>query len=418
MEAVLSTLLSILLSFTLVSCGTVPNEQVTPDSTTVEITEQEQEQEEKEEAKEYKMLTNTLYKLTQDKQLTTAYIGGSITYGQGASTTQNNWVELTNKWFSDNFEGVKVNGINAGISNTGSNYAIFRFEQDVLSFGTPDIVFLEFTSNDWGRFGKENISRQTESLIRLIYKANPKADIVFVYTGRTPSSSSKDASKELAAHYQLAQVDVGVPTQEKINNEYGGDYKPLTGDNLHPNDAGYAFYSELISAELKRLLIDEAPDTVDYTDIALPETLNKTGVFENPKMINPWSTPYSSDWKRVQRTVRMGRSPVTYEGYLETTTLGAEHEFKFSGTGFGVLVYKSPDVSNFEYSIDGAEFKEYIVGEMHYYDHGQMYICEYNLPDGEHTVKIRNIASPANNREKEGSTLRIIKYCVNESVEK
>ena len=210
------------------------------------------------------MLSNTFYKLTCDKTLTAAYIGGSITYGQGASSPSNSWVELTNKWFSENFPDAKVEGINAGIGNTGSNYAVFRLEQDVLSYGTPDIFFLEFTSNDWGRFGKENISRQTESLIRNIYRANPYADIVFIYTGRGNSSPSKDADRELAVHYGLAQIDVGIPMQQKIDSEYGGDYKPLTDDNLHPNDAGYALYMERIAEELKNRLIDEAPENPEY----------------------------------------------------------------------------------------------------------------------------------------------------------
>ena len=135
-------------------------------------------------------------------------------------------------------------------------------------------------------------------------------------------------------------------------------------------------------------------------------------------MINPWSSPYSSDWERVASTIKMGRSPISYDGYLTTGTPGAELEFTFDGTGFGLLVYKTPDVSNFEYSVDGGEFVEYIVADMHYYNHAQMYICEYALTDGTHTVKIRNKASPANTRESDGNTLGIVKICINESTGK
>ncbi len=409
-KAIIAAMLVVL---ALCSCAPLEADVVDTDVTFVSDADQQ-----KEESKTPMPLSNTLYRLTNDKELTILYYGGSITYGQGASKYENNWVAGTTAWFKQNYPDANITEINSGVGNTGSNYGIFRFEKDVLSIGTPDLIFLEFTSNDWGRFGEQNISRQTESLIRRIYSENPFADIVFVYTTTSENSNCRKASDTLAEHYGLITVDCGGLIRETCVAEHGGDITPLMPDKIHPNDDGYALYTSLISDALSSAIVaSEAEfDSPVLIPAVLPDTLNSSGLFLNPIMLEVDSFPLPQGFERKSTKFTIGKS-ITGTHFIETKTPGAEFEFSFSGTGFGLLVYKSPDVSDIAYSVDGGEYINYSIGDMHYYNHTQMYIMEYDLPDGEHTVKIKNVPSPAKSREKDGETLRIISVCVNESAE-
>lgn len=361
----------------------------------------------KEEEKETAtVLSNTYYRLTVDKELNVAYLGGSITQGSGATEYSKNWVALTTKWLSDNFPEATINENNAGLSNTGSNYGIFRLEEDIINIAVPDLIFIEYTSNDWGRFGDLNISRQNESIMRKLYEVNPKIDIVFLFTGFSYDSPCRRASTALAEHYGLPIVDPGSELKRRIDEEEGGDYAKYSSDKIHPNNLGHAYYVELIGELLGKHLIDEAPDEAKYLDANIPEPLNKDGLFMSPRMIDPLLYDIPEDFKYTEAPLNMCK--IKYDHFIETDKEGAEYEFTFEGTGFGLLVYKSPTVSNIAYSVDGGEYIDYAIGDMHNYNHGQMYILEYALEKGEHTVRIKNVPSGY------GSTFRLLKICVNE----
>ncbi len=366
---------------------------------------------------EISMLKNTHYRLTVDKELNVAYLGGSITIGHGASTYGQTYLGvgrndkcfagLTTDYIRELFPDAKVNELNAGIGNTGSNYGIFRLREHILDKMTPDLIFIEYTNNDWGRFGEENISRQNESIIRMLYEANPKIDIVFVYTAQNSDSVARKASIALADHYNLLQFDVGVAMKRVIDTQYGGDYKSFSADNLHPTDKGYAYYMSHISTKLYELLVDNAPKKAQYRDILLAESLNKSGIFTNPKTLDVDEFPLSDGFTRINRTLGGHYLMQNIDHYYEGNTEGAKFTFEFEGTGFGLLVGKSEDLANFKYKIDGGAEKSYVLADTQLSDHLQTYIVEYNLTPEKHTVEI--IIDPSH----VGSRLRIAKIFVN-----
>ncbi len=351
-------------------------------------------------------LSNTYYRLTEDKELNVAYLGGSITQGGNASEPAKRWVSLTTRWLRDNFPDAEINENNAGLSNTGSNYGIFRLQHDIFDVAVPDLIFIEFTSNDWGRFGDLNISRQNESIIRKLYEVNPKIDIIFLYTNFGHDSPCRRASTALAEHYGLIVVDPGSQLKTLIDTEEGGVYDRYSNDKIHPTDEGHAFYLDLIAEQFQKYLIDEKPEKAQYLDFEIPAPLNENGVFMNPEILDPLDFELPDEnFEYKKRNVRMLNR--TYEYAISTNVEGAEFDFTFEGTGFGLLVNKTSAVSDIQYSVDGSEFKDYAIGDMHNYDHGQMYIIEYDLEPGEHEVTIRNKASQY------GTQLHIIGICVN-----
>ncbi|MGN1048218.1 MAG: SGNH/GDSL hydrolase family protein, partial [Eubacteriales bacterium] len=192
------------------------------------------------------MLSNTFYMLSEEGRLNIAYLGGSITYGQGATEYKNNWVSNTTAWFAKHFPEAEITENNAGICDTCSDYGLFRLEQDVFESGTPDLIFIEYTSNDGGE--KKKISIQTESIIRKIYEKNPYCDIVFIYTKpmtEYEGLSVYEADHELSEHYGLMEIGAGQLLCRTMLRDYpseDGKYgaSPLSADRVHPTDEGYA----------------------------------------------------------------------------------------------------------------------------------------------------------------------------------
>ncbi|MBR5309071.1 MAG: SGNH/GDSL hydrolase family protein [Clostridia bacterium] len=400
MKKLISALLAATMLVSLSACGGKNEEAKENANPEKEITEEVSE-----EKAMATILSNSYYRLTVDKELNVAYLGGSITQGAGASVYAKNWVALTTAWLSEKFPEATINENNAGISNTGSNYGIYRLEKDIFDVAIPDLIFIEYTSNDWGRFGELNISRQNESIIRKLYEKNPKVDIVFLFTGFSHDGNCRRASTALAKHYGLPVIDPGSQLKTLIDTEEGGVYDRYSRDKIHPNDEGYAFYIKCIDECFSKYLIDEAPEKAQYIDIVVPEPLNKDGLFMNPQFTEALLYDAPENFKHTSKSLTMGK--IKYDYALSTDVEGAVFEFDFEGTGFGLLVYKTPKVSSIEYSVDGGEFIPYAIGDMHNYNHGQMYIIEHALESGKHNVKIKNVASQY------GTELNILGVCTN-----
>ena len=134
------------------------------------------------------MLENVLYKLKNNKKITVGYFGGSITEGAHASDqTKLCWRALTTTWLRESFPNCEITEIQGAIGGTGSILGVYRCDRDLTAF-KPDLVFYEFSVNDYGVAMNDNcegfrrLVNNTESIFRKIYKANHTADIVVIHT--------------------------------------------------------------------------------------------------------------------------------------------------------------------------------------------------------------------------------------------
>ena len=89
--------------------------------------------------------------LDTSKDLTVAFLGGSITEGAGSSPSSNRYATLiTNEFFQKTrTNGAKVTEINGGVGGTGAAFGLQRINKDI-TYANPDIVFVEFAVNDAG----------------------------------------------------------------------------------------------------------------------------------------------------------------------------------------------------------------------------------------------------------------------------
>ena len=160
------------------------------------------------------------------------FIGGSITFGAGVNTVNqnNNWVNLVGRKFQDVLgEGVKVNIYNRGLSGTGSQLGAFRFAKQVLAYD-PDMVFIEYAVNDAGK-SQDYTQLYMETMTRELYESNPDAYLMYVYSYAAKNGETQpDWQKPVADYYSVADVDVNDYIKNTYLPEKIAAYKTLSGD--------------------------------------------------------------------------------------------------------------------------------------------------------------------------------------------
>lgn len=372
-------------------------------------------------------LANTYRAVNIDKKLTVGYLGGSITNGSSATKTVNadgtvtngggsiasSFVNRTTAWLKEQFADVTVEAINAGISDTATNFGVYRLEDHLMNengHDMPDLVFVEFTSNDWTyddsiTQSKADLSRQIESLVRNIYAKNPYADIVFVFTARSENAASRKQYVEIAEKYGIEYIDMGIPMQALMtarghSQEASGSYY-YTTDNLHPSAEGYRIYFEEIKKVLTKHLIDTP---VYYTakkdhESVMPKQLNRS-LWLEPDIIPASRFEISGADISLTGAVSssmydMGYTSVSKQITPDSVTVtgtDAKASFTFTGTSFGLIFGMNSSGLDINYTIDGKDVKNISIDDdflsFQRYGHTQLFVLEQELAYGEHKIEM------------------------------
>ena len=351
------------------------------------------------------MLYNTGWKLENHHKLTIGYFGGSITEGAGQSGPGFCWRDRITAWMKERYPDADITEIQAAIGGTGSDLGMYRCERDLLT-GKPDLVFFEFAVNDSG-MDYDRILTQTETIFRKILRADPTTDIVVIYTitesihnGMASGGEYRSrAAHAAAAHrYGIPSIDVGEVLRVRTLLE-GGDFKRYTTDTVHPNDAGYAIYTDCITAWLEKNL--EAGEAL--TDHALPVLLSPK-VHDEARLEDcAGLADCTADGFAVVEKSLCGR----YPRYLEATAPGASLSFTFTGENAGFYWMLAKDSGDVLLQVDNGE-----PVSMRSWDHycksfnraGAAFFAR-NLPYGKHTVTVTVADTKAD--ESEGTAIRI-----------
>ena len=194
-------------------------------------------------------IQKVLKKAEAGEKVTLAYLGGSITQGSLSSTPETCYAAMTTKWWREQYPQTEFVYINAGIGGTPSQFGVARVEEDVLSY-EPDFVVVEFSVND----DNSLFYRETyEGLVRKIYssKTNPAVLLVhnvFYQTG----TNAQDQHEVIGRYYGIPCVSMKTSVYQAVA-EGKIPAREITPDDLHPNDAGHAMLSRLITYYLEKV---------------------------------------------------------------------------------------------------------------------------------------------------------------------
>lgn len=340
-------------------------------------------------------LTNTYNKLKIKKQLTVAYLGGSITAGAGAENPDtDSWRALVTTYLKEKFEDTEIFEINIGIGSTGSLLPSFYVDDYVIP-KKPDLVFLEMAVNDYLDGSSESkTSIQYEIIVRKLLTANPLCEIVSLYTINDVLSAIEEyypqakAQNDIAVYYGIPSANIGRKLkkekglmQPKINGVYSSKWMAYFADEVHPNNEGHKEYANTVI-----YLLDSAFKLAEngskVKKIDLPQPKNKNiNLNTNFILASDLDLSKSYGWKSITTDTTSGLCI-----NKNICTDNPDNELTFMFEGRNLYFYSSTipfDEAGklFKVSIDGGEWQQVGPSGAH-----PITIAE-NLKEGTHTVK-------------------------------
>jgi len=362
-------------------------------------------------------LTNSALRFEKEKSGRVAFLGGSITYNPG-------WRDSVSWSIQKKFPGTTFEFINAGIPSLGSLPDAFRLNQDVLSKGSIDLLFVEAAVNDrTNAYSGQAQVRSMEGIVRQARRANPNIDIVFMYfvdpdkikeynSGITPAEILNH--EKVAAYYDIPAVNLAKEVTERIK------YKEFTWErdfiDLHPSPFGQQVYFRSISQLLENCWKPDKVNKNEMMDYPLPVKLDPF-CYDNGMLIPVTRDNAADGWSFNNNWIPDDKMP-TREGYVKVPMLigtepGKILHMEFTGTAVGIAIASGPDAGLVDFSIDGNEWKSV---DLYTQWSGSLYLPWFltladDLKEGSHSLRIR--LSGYKNQASKGTACRIRYFYVN-----
>lgn len=283
-------------------------------------------------------LADAMKRAQAGEKITIGTIGGSITQGTAASTTDERYANRALQWWAKAFPKTQLDFVNAGIGATDSYIGVHRVDADLLS-KKPDVVIVEFSVNDTDAA----LNLQTyDSLVRKILQAENHPAVILLFTTQEDGTSLQDTHMQIGSSYNLPMISYKNAVLPEI--EAGKfTWKDISPDNIHPNSVGHGIIGELLWSYFNSVYakLDQI-NTSDLTFTATPVTkdLYAKGQLLDSKTLTPktmqgfeqaeLSNQFPNDW---------------------TTKEGGELTFEVTGSNIGVLYYKTVDGKSGQYCV-------------------------------------------------------------------
>ncbi|MFY7900510.1 MAG: SGNH/GDSL hydrolase family protein, partial [Chitinophagaceae bacterium] len=299
-------------------------------------------------------LPNFFQKLSQEKPtLRIAFLGGSITKAEDQYRNQ------TLAYLQTLNPNAIIQGINAGVSGTGTELGACRLKEQVLQY-QPDLVFIEFAVNGGSNEAMEGIVRQ-------IIRNNPSTDICFIYTiageqykqyASNQIPAKIQAFEIVANYYQLPSIHMGLyPSileaagklvwKSSIDET---DKIVFSKDGTHPVKAGGDLYAQAIARAFnffKTNLVAKQHQ--------LLAPLYKDN-WENANMLSPEKmATFSKGWETItaDNDLKLKQFAPWFATISKAVEAGATCTFKLKGTAVGFFDIGGPEAGQIEVDIDG-----------------------------------------------------------------
>ncbi|PLK44589.1 SGNH/GDSL hydrolase family protein [Emticicia sp. TH156] len=363
---------------------------------------------------------NNFYRAVAQKQnITVAYLGGSITYNKG-------WRDKTSSYLKEQFPQKDFTFINAGIPSLGSLPHAFRFEQDVLNKGIPDLLFVEAAVNDHTNETDSLMQIWAlEGIVRHAKKANPAVAIVmmaFADPDKTADYAQGKVPLEVqnqelvAAHYKLPSINLAKEVADRLQAKefsWENDFK-----DLHPSPFGQELYYQTI-----RFLLDSAyksyqtakPGSKKTTH--LPQALEGISL-DKGRYVSVKEAHIQNGWQLIENW-KPADGAGTREGFvnvpvLEATSPEALLTFEFTGNAVGLSVVSGPDTGEIGYKINNGPWQKM---DLYTQWSSGLHLPWYKLLaagliNKKHTLYLK--MSESRNPKSKGTACRIVHFLVND----
>lgn len=286
-----------------------------------------------------------LGKLRRGGPVTVAYLGGSVTLGNGASNAEKtSYRALVTGWLRQRFPQAEISEVNAGLATTGSLYGAMRVRRDVLA-QKADLVFIEFAASDGNESVEQELAvkKAVEGLLRQFLIVPSPPEVVMIYAPNSRKTSRAEWHDQVAAHYQVPAINLLEVAQPLIEARKFNFAK----DGINTNDAGHKLYADAITAFLAEQEKLEASPILRTLPSPLVSDEMNYGELKAFAEIRP-PKGHEASWK-----VEPSADHALPAMLLSSDKANAQVEFYFEGTVVGITFRSSSDAGMIECLIDG-----------------------------------------------------------------
>lgn len=224
-------------------------------------------------------LANVMKKAQNNEAVTFGVIGGSITQGSGAQSSQDSYAYRTMAWWVKAFPTAspKLKYVNAGIGATGSYIGVHRAAADLLA-EKPDVVIVEFSVNDTEPLRD---LQSYDSLVRRILEQDNQPAVILLFMTQDNGTSLYETHKKIGEAYDLPMISYrnAVMPELKAGTFTWEDISP---DNIHPNSSGHGIAAELLWSYLNSVYAEL--DEIDTSDLAFNLPPVSDDRYRNPRI--------------------------------------------------------------------------------------------------------------------------------------
>jgi sialidase-1 len=363
-------------------------------------------------------LPNFFQALEKKQTITVAFLGGSITHNPG-------WSNKVSQYLKERFPKKTFTFINAGIPSLGSLPHAFRFEQDVLKKGNPDLLFLEAAVNDHtNETDSLTQVRALEGIVRHARKANPLVDIILMSFADPDKTADYQKGiiplevknhETIAGYYKLPSINLAKEVANRLQTgEFSWEYD---FKDLHPSLYGQEIYFQsikyLLNNSSKNIIAD---NQVSIISNQLSKPLEPTN-FDGGKYVSISEAKIQKGWQLNQNwqpTDGIGtRNGFVNCPVLEAVTPNAELSFTFTGNAVGIGLVSGPDAGEILYKIDKGPYQRLdLYTQWSHFLHLPWYkLFAAGLADKTHTLELK--ISNNKNPKSKGTAARIVYFLVN-----
>lgn len=198
-----------------------------------------QEEQEKQTALKQQEAEDSFYqKLADGFDANILIVGDSIGEGAGTETDGQQWFKQLQAYLQNVNKGkVSVTNVSMGGNTSYAGYVRTMVLNDDVDY---DLVIICYGQND----RTDGFSTNYESIIQAIRTKYPDCSIISILESSQREYTEKMTTiQSICEHYSIPVAD----TIAAFNNS-GKAYDDLTGDGVHPNEAGQGIYFETVKA--------------------------------------------------------------------------------------------------------------------------------------------------------------------------
>lgn len=329
-------------------------------------------------------LANVMKKAQNNEAVTFGVIGGSITQGTGAQSSQETYAYRTMAWWVKAFPKAspKLRYVNAGIGATGSYIGVHRAANDLLA-QKPDVVIVEFSVNDTDPLRD---LQSYDSLVRRILEQDNQPAVILLFMTQENGTSLYETHRKIGEAYDLPMISYRNAVMPEIK---AGTFtwEDISPDNIHPNSSGHGIAAELLWSYFNSVYADL--DTIDTTDLSFDLSPVSDDRYQHPQIAG-------SDVLTAEQCEGFAAAEVnqSFPHNWATETAGSM-TFTVDAQNIGVLYQRTVDGKSGKYEVwvDGG-LKRTIDGNFpngwgNYAEAAEIFVGETS---GQHEVTIKAAA--------------------------